>query len=262
MEANARLTYLGGATYLIEIGEFRFLTDPGFDPDGTEKSEGPGHDLRKNMTPPVPIEQIGEIDAVLLSHQQHYDNLDDTGRAFLPLAGRVLTTPQSAEVLGGNARGLATWESVELTNEARETIRITGTPAIHGPAALREAVGETMGFLLEWEGQEKGAFYVSGDTVWNDGIEEIARRFEVSAGVLHMGAANVPAVGDNILTLDGEQGARVASTLGLDAVFPAHFEGWEHYTQGRSGIEEAFEEAGLSDRLHMLDPGEAETVAV
>ena len=262
MEAKARLTYLGGPTYLIEIGEFRLLTDPGFDPEGPERNEGPGHNLRKNMSPPVPIEQIGEIDVVLLSHEQHYDNLDNTGRAFLPQAGRVLTTPESAEVLGGNAQGLATWESVELTNEAGETIRITGAPAIHGPAALREAVGETMGFVLEWEGQEKGALYISGDTVWNDGIDEIARRFQVSAGVLHMGAANVPAVGDNILTLDGEQGARVTSTLALEAVFPAHFEGWEHFTQGRSGIEEAFEAAGLSDRLHMLDPGEAETIAV
>ncbi len=262
MQANTRLTYLGGATYLIEIGEFRFLTDPGFDPDGTEKSEGPGHDLRKNMSPPVPIESIGEIDAVLLSHQQHFDNLDVTGRAFLPKAGRVLTTPQSAEVLGGNAEGLATWESVEITNEAGETIRITGMPAIHGPAALREAVGETMGFMLEWEGQEKGALYLSGDTVWNEGIEEIAERFEVGTGVLNMGAANVPAVGDNILTLDGKEGAKVAETLGLEAVFPAHFEGWEHYTEGRSGIEEAFAAAGVGDRLHMLDPGEAETVTV
>lgn len=262
MEAKARLTYLGGATYLIEIGEFRFLTDPGFDPEGTERSEGPGHELRKTMAPPVPIERIGEIDAVLLSHQQHYDNLDNSGRTFLPRAGRVLTTPESAEALGGNAQGLATWESVELTNDASETIRITATPAIHGPSALREAVGETTGFLLQWEGQEKGALYVSGDTVWNDGIEEIAERFNVSTGVLHLGAANVPAVGDNILTLDGEQGARVTSVLGLEAVFPAHFEGWEHYTEGRSGIEEAFQAAGLSDRLHMLDPGEAETVSV
>lgn len=262
MESTARLTYLGGATYLIEIGAFRFLTDPGFDPEGTQRIEGPGHELRKIMSPPIPIEMIGEIDVVLLSHQQHYDNLDNTGRAFLPRAGRVLTTPESAAVLGGNAQGLETWESVELTNSAGETIRIIGTPAIHGPEALREAVGETMGFLLVWEGQERGAFYVSGDTVWTDGIEEIARRFEVSAGVLHMGAANVAAVGDNILTLNGEQGARVASTLGLEAVFPAHFEGWEHFTEGRDGIEEAFARAGLSDRLRVLSPGEVVTVAV
>ena len=35
---KTQITYLGGATYLLEIGAFRLLTDPGFDPNGTEKS--------------------------------------------------------------------------------------------------------------------------------------------------------------------------------------------------------------------------------
>ena len=48
-----RLTYLGGPTYLIEIGSFRIVTDPGFDPQGTERSEGPGHILTKTMAPRV-----------------------------------------------------------------------------------------------------------------------------------------------------------------------------------------------------------------
>ena len=36
-----------------------------------------------------------------------------------------------------------------------------------------------MGFLLEWDGQENGAFWVSGDTVYFDGLEEVAERFDV-----------------------------------------------------------------------------------
>ena len=50
---GVRLTYLGGPTYLIEIGNFRILTDPGFDPQGTERDEGPGHLLTKIMAPPI-----------------------------------------------------------------------------------------------------------------------------------------------------------------------------------------------------------------
>ena len=34
-----RLTYLGGPTYLIEIGQFRIISDPGFDPQGKERNE-------------------------------------------------------------------------------------------------------------------------------------------------------------------------------------------------------------------------------
>ena len=72
-----------------------------------------------------------------------------------------------------------------------------------------------------------------------------------------MGAATVPAVGGRRLTMNGEEGAKVTKTLGIKTAFPAHFEGWEHYQEGRSGIETAFSEAGLTGALHMLDPGES-----
>ena len=255
---NTKLTYLGGATYLIEVGSFRFLTDPGFDPEGTEKSEGPGHDLKKVMGPPIPAEEIGPIDAVFLSHAHHYDNLDNTAKAMLPRWGRVLTTPDGAATLGGNAAGLDTWQSTELTNEQGEIVKVTAMPAVHTTnQEIRGAVSETTGFLLEWEGQQNGAFYISGDTVWVDDIEEIGRRYSVGTGILHMGAANVPAVGDIRLSMNGEEGSRVTETLDLQAVFPAHFEGWMHYKEGSDGIQSAFEDAGLRDRLNMLDPGQS-----
>ena len=255
---NTRLTYLGGATYLIEIGSFRFLTDPGFDPSGTEKSEGPGHDLKKVMEPPIPADQIGKIDAVFLSHGHHYDNLDNTAKAMLPQWGRVLTTPDGAATLGGNAEPLATWASTDLTNAQGENIRVTAMPAVHTTnPEIRGAVGETTGFLLEWEGQVNGALYISGDTVWIEEIEEIGKRYKVGTAILHMGAANVPAVGDIRLSMNGEEGARVSKTLNLKNAYPAHFEGWLHYKEGRSGVERAFQEAGVRDRLSILDPGES-----
>lgn len=33
---SARATYIGGPTVLLEVGGFRLLTDPTFDPAGTE----------------------------------------------------------------------------------------------------------------------------------------------------------------------------------------------------------------------------------
>jgi hypothetical protein len=49
------------------------------------------------------------VDAVLLSHDQHDDNLDAVGRALLPVAGAVVTTTPGAKRLGREARGLAPW---------------------------------------------------------------------------------------------------------------------------------------------------------
>lgn len=259
-----RLTYLGGPTYLLEIGSLRLVTDPGFDPQGTERSEGPGHLLTKTMAPPIPVDKIGKIDAVLLSHAQHLDNLDNEGRRLLANVGTTITTPASAAMgLPGNVQGLATWQSMELTSGAGEKLTITATPAVHtSNVALREAVGEVTGFLIEWQGQETGAFYISGDTVWIDEILEIGKRFKIGAGILHLGAANVPAVGENYLTMSSADGARAAKVLGMKSVYPAHFEGWRHFTQGSWSIVREFEKAGVAETLVLLRPGEARNVAV
>ena len=254
---KTQITYLGGATFLIEIGDFRLLTDPGFDPNGTEKSEGPGHLLTKIMAPPVPIEEIGTIDAVLLSHQQHFDNLDISGRALLPKVGRVLTTPESADALGGNAEGLAPGQSTVLTNDEGQEIRVTATLALHGLAeAVRKATGDVTGFVLEWEGQD-GVLYITGDTVWFDDIVEVGRQFDVGAVILHMGAAKVPAAGDNALTMTSDEGARLTKALDANVAFAAHFEGWAHYTDfSRERMARVFDEAGVGDRLQLIALGE------
>jgi L-ascorbate metabolism protein UlaG (beta-lactamase superfamily) len=162
-----------------------------------------------------------------------------------------------------NIRALAPWKTTEIRNKAGEQLTITATPAVHtSNPALREAVGEVTGFMLEWRGQQNGAFYISGDTVWIDEINEIARRYRVSTAILHLGAANVPAVGDNFLTMNALDGVRVAQTLGLRHVFPAHFEGWRHFTQGSWYISREFERAGIAEQLQLLRPGEARNVTV
>ena len=80
--------------------------------------------------------------------------------------------------------------------------------------------------------------------------------------ILHLGAANVPAVGDNFLTMSSAEGVRLAQTLGLKEVYPAHFEGWRHFSQGSWFIAREFEKAGLTSALRVLKPGEAANVAV
>jgi L-ascorbate metabolism protein UlaG (beta-lactamase superfamily) len=89
------MTLIGGPTALIEIDGFRLLTDPTFDAPRTYQL---GHvTLEKLSGPALAEDTIGEIDAVLLSHDQHADNLDESGKHFLPKAKRVLTTEVGAK---------------------------------------------------------------------------------------------------------------------------------------------------------------------
>src|SRR5689334_4720747 len=116
---NVTATYIGGPTALIEIDGLRFLTDPTFDPAGTSY-ELPIYTLRKTRGPALSPEAIGEVDAVLLSHDHHFDNLDRAGRAMLSRAGRVIAPPAGAERLGGNAVGLEPWASITLRTPVGE----------------------------------------------------------------------------------------------------------------------------------------------
>lgn len=87
-----RVTSIGGPTLLIELDGWRLLTDPTFDAPGRRYAFGWGSSSRKLTGPAIPAAEIGPIDAVLLSHDHHGDNLDTAGRALLPAAGAVLTT--------------------------------------------------------------------------------------------------------------------------------------------------------------------------
>ncbi len=98
------ITLIGGPTALIEIDGFRLLTDPTFDAPGDYQL--PHVKLEKLTGPALGARDVGEIDAVLLSHDQHSDNLDHSGRDFLKGAKRVLTTQAGAKRLGGNAEAL------------------------------------------------------------------------------------------------------------------------------------------------------------
>jgi len=102
---DVRITHIGGPTALIVVDGWRLLTDPTFDSPGGRYSFGWGGMSRKVTGPAIAASDIAPIDAVLLSHGHHGDNLDAAGRALLPSAGVVVTTVSGAKRLGGNARG-------------------------------------------------------------------------------------------------------------------------------------------------------------
>jgi L-ascorbate metabolism protein UlaG (beta-lactamase superfamily) len=249
---TVRLTYVGGPTALIECGGARLLTDPTFDPAGSEYATAL-YTLCKTRAPAIGPDALGRIDAVLLSHDHHFDNLDRAGRALLREAGVVITTEAGAERLGAPAVGLAPWQAIDVSGTNGQTVRITATPARHGPDGGDR--GPVIGFLMAAAEQPDAGIYVSGDTVWYEGVEQVARRARVRCAILFLGAARVRAVGPAHLTFTAEEAVQAARTFGDALIVPLHFEGWEHFSEGRADIEEAFARAGLADRLRWLEPG-------
>lgn len=175
---SLRITLIGGPTALIEIDGFRLLTDPTFDAPGDYQL--PHVKLEKLTGPALSADAIGDVDAVLLSHDQHSDNLDHSGKVFLAKATRVLTTEAGAKRLGRHAEGLAPWATTELTGKDGRSLTVTATPARHGPAGIEPLSGDVIGFVLTSKDESHRPVYISGDTVYYDGVAEVARRFKAA----------------------------------------------------------------------------------
>jgi L-ascorbate metabolism protein UlaG (beta-lactamase superfamily) len=241
-----RLTYIGGPTALLEWGGTRLLTDPTFDRGGTEYRAA-SYSLRKTQAPALAPSSLGLLDAVLLSHDHHFDNLDTAGRGVLNRATRVFSTPAAAARLGGRTTGLGSWQAADIPAPNGRVLRVTGTPARHGPAHADR--GPVTGFALAFTDDPDRAIYISGDTVWYEGVAEVGRRFSVQIAILFMGAARVLEVGPWHLTLTAVEAVEVAGAFPEASIVPLHFEGWEHFSESRPDIEQAFATAGLVHRL-------------
>ncbi|MER6914768.1 MBL fold metallo-hydrolase [Streptomyces sp. NPDC000594] len=241
----------GGPTALFDYGGLRFLTDPTFDGPGEYRTPG-GPVLTKTAPPAGSPADLGRVDVVLLSHDEHPDNLDESGRALLAEVPLTLTTPGGEKRLVDRVKGLADWDSVELDRPGGGTVTVTGVPAVHGPGTREETeplTGQVVGFVLTGTGLP--TVYVSGDNASLDPVRRIAERFgPVDTALLFAGAPRFPVLfGGECLVLDSARAAEAARILGARRVVPVHYDSWTHFTEGRDDLTAAFTAAGLADRL-------------
>jgi L-ascorbate metabolism protein UlaG (beta-lactamase superfamily) len=255
--SRASLTLIGGPTVLIELNGLRLLTDPTFDPPGSYRL--PHVTLEKLVPPAIEAAAIGRIDAVLLSHDQHSDNLDQAGRALLERVPVVLTTPAGAARLGDNACGLAQWQSTIVAGSGGRSLHVTAVPARHGPAGIEPLAGDVTGFLIG-VGAPGDAIYVTGDTVWFEGVAEAARRYRPQLVIVFAGAAKTR--GSIHLTMDSNDAIETAHAFPRARIAAAHTEGWAHFTESAEDLRRAFATLGIADRLVELAPGVAMEVEV
>ncbi len=251
-------TQIDTACIRIDIGGFVILTDPAFDKAGSTYVSGSGRNLNKTGDPALHPDQLGPVDLVLLSHDQHFDNLDKSGREFSRTVPRVISTVEARQRMEqNNVVGLGEWASISLDTPLVPGLKITATPARHGTTdALHEAMGHVLGFVIQWEGQEKGVLYISGDTVLFDGVYEVGRRFQVDTAVLHVGNAGFTEImGQEHLTFNTAEAIEAAKALRVRKFIPTHMEGWTHFRESAEYTESQARQAGLGPELVALTPG-------
>jgi L-ascorbate metabolism protein UlaG (beta-lactamase superfamily) len=232
MNNASQLTFIGGPTLHFTYAGLSFLTDPTFD-DPRAYVNGP-ITLTKTMGPALSAAELGAVDVVLLSHDQHADNLDDSGRAYLDTVKTVLSTTEAAARITG-ITALEPWQSLTLRvadytpGDARE-ITVTAVPALHGPEGSEPISGKVIGFVLEADGWL--TTYVSGDNASLELIAEIAGKFaNIELAIVFAGAANVGRFGEIPMTLTATEAIELAQLMPRAKIVPVHVSDWAHFTE-------------------------------
>lgn len=263
------ITHIGTATAILNIDGITFLTDPFFSPAGSEwptavAGQAP---LKVHDDPALKIHELPHIDAVLLSHENHPDNLDELGRQLLD-GRQVVTTNDGAKNLAPrpSVLGFSDWEEKKV-NIAGTTFNITATPCKHWPGH------ECVGFILHTESfgvapdGRRNAIYFSGDTVYVDDLARMSETYHIAIAVMNLGKATFYEVdsegqpgqpGDSLqITMDGRQAAHLFRDIKADVLVPMHFESWDHFTQHEKELVKDFEDEGILSKVRWLKPAKA-----
>jgi L-ascorbate metabolism protein UlaG (beta-lactamase superfamily) len=207
---GAQLTWLGHASWLVQLDGVSLLIDPVF-----SDAIGPG--LRRNVPAPLSASELPPIAAQLVTHN-HRDHLD------LPSLREV-----AAPVVAGTGHSalfateplpcteLGWWESTTIG-----PLRVTFVPAQHwSRRGLFD--GNRMlwgGFVVEGS---SCAVYHAGDTAWFDGFRDIGRRFPaIDAALLPIGAYDPPWFMER-QHLNPEQAVRAFMALGAQKFVAMHW---------------------------------------
>jgi L-ascorbate metabolism protein UlaG (beta-lactamase superfamily) len=102
------------------------------------------------------------------------------------------------------------------------------------------------GFLLGVD-RPGDALYVTGDTVWYEGVAEVARRYDPRVVVIFAGSAKPR--GPFHLTMDNNDALETAKAFPNATILPVHTDDWLHFTESAEDLATAFSTLGQAHRL-------------
>lgn len=249
------LTHIGGPTVLVELEGWRILTDPTFDPPGRTYGFALGTSSTKSAGPALTPGEVGGVDAVLLSHDHHADNLDDSGRDLLADVATVVTTVPGARRLGlPGAAGLRAGESHVLSEPGKPELTVTATPCRHGPPLSRPVVGAVIGFALTVRGTQRVRLWITGDTVLHHPVRQFASSHQVDVVLMHLGCVRFPLTGPFRYSMDSGDALELLDLARPRVAVPVHYEGWSHFSEPEAQARSRLTTDRTSGVVRWLDP--------
>ena len=212
-------TWIGHATFLVQLGGLNILTDPVFSSRTSPLAwAGP-----KRLAPlGLRLVDVPKIDVVLISHN-HYDHLDDaTVRELARRDAPAFVVPVGlgawfARRRIGHVSELDWWQSTVVRG-----LRVHGVPAQHFSGRGLHDRNRTLwcGFVYEKKGQRH---YFAGDTGYGPDFADIGRRFApIDVAMLPIGAYD-PRGFMRPVHVDPEEAVRIHQDVGSRLSLAMHW---------------------------------------
>jgi len=258
------ITWVGHATFLIQIGGLNLLTDPMWSP---RASPIPGIGPKRLVDAAVPFAALPPIDIVLQSHD-HYDHLDDRTVCRLEATnpGAHWIVPRGLKRFLKH-RGVLEVIELEWWQETSiDTVTFGCTPAQHFSG--RTPWGRNSTLWCGWSvAAPGGRLLFAGDTGFHPDFAKIAARYgPFDVALLPIGAYD-PRWFMRPVHMDPEEAVRAAQDLGAPPprFVPMH---WGTFLLTDEPLDEpperartAWQAAGLpDDRYWQLAFGETRTL--
>jgi L-ascorbate metabolism protein UlaG (beta-lactamase superfamily) len=171
----ARLTWIGHASWLVQLDGVSLLIDPVF----PERISGL---IRRNVPAALQPRDLPRIDATLIthSHYDHYDTFSVRAAGARAIVGTGLSVGVPSVELG--------WWDADVVRG----VRVTYVPSQHWSRRGLFDANETLwgGFVIEGK---SARIYHAGDTAYFEGFKQIGARFpDIDAALLPIGAYDPP----------------------------------------------------------------------
>src|SRR5215207_3406134 len=236
MLGGTRITYLGHATFrVVTPGAEQIIIDPF---------------LTDNPTTPEELKQVGELDAILITHG-HFDHFADAIPLAQETGATVISNFEITSYL--HSQGIENAQPIQKGGTAQiGGIRVTATHAFHSSSIQTEDGsliygGEPMGYILEFESGFK--LYHAGDTAIFGDMQLIGEIYRPDLALLPIG---------DRLVMGPLEAAHAVRLLGVQHAVPIDYstDVMPRFTGTPEECQEHISKIAPGAVVHVMNPGD------